>query len=111
MTNQRDSLSSSSFGVRARMVCVDSRSGNGSSSFFTSRGMGTGAVATTTCCSDVNLLGLAGAVRGFVAAALRGVISDCGSTGALGGAAGAVYAGAGAVTIGAAAVGGATMTG
>src|ERR1700729_3398445 len=57
MTNQRDaSLSSSSFGVNARIVCVDSRLSKGSSSFFTSRAAGAGAVATTTCCSEVSLL-------------------------------------------------------
>src|ERR1700743_711554 len=79
MTNQRDaSLSSSSFGVNARMVCVDSRLSKGSSSFFTSRAAGAGAVATTTCCSDVSLLGagLLAEARNF-GQDLRTVATDC----------------------------------
>src|ERR1700722_9532040 len=94
MTNQRDaSLSSSSFGVNARMVCVDSKLSSGSSSFFTSRGAGAGAVATTTCCSEVSLpdmdMGLVSEARNF-GQDLRTVATDCfrtdagfaGSTGA-----------------------------
>src|SRR5579872_2234101 len=78
MTNQR-SFSSSSFGVSARMVCVDSKSGKGSSSFFTSRGIGAGAVATTTCCRDLSLFGMGPGFFGMMP--LRGITSDCGITG------------------------------
>src|ERR1700723_510110 len=102
MTNQRDaSLSSSSFGVKARMVCVDSKLSSGSSSFFTSRGAGTGAVATTTCCNDVSLfgIGLAGDIRNF-GQPLRAVATDCVTTGA------AFGASTGAALFGAAALGG-----
>src|SRR3984957_10121795 len=102
MTNQRDaSLSSSSFGVKARMVCVDSKLSSGSSSFFTSRGAGTGAVATTTCCNDVSLfgMGLAGDIRNF-GQPLRAVATDCVTTGA------AFGASTGAAFLGAAGLGG-----
>src|ERR1700722_568393 len=102
MTNQRDaSLSSSSFGVKARMVCVDSKLSSGSSSFFTSRGAGTGAVATTTCCNDVSLfgIGLAGDIRNF-GQPLRAVATDCVTTGA------AFGASTGAALLGAAGLGG-----
>src|SRR5580698_9637036 len=84
MTNHRDvSLSSSSIGVNARMVCVDSKLSRGSSSFFTCRGAGAGAVATTTCCSDVSLLaaGLESAARNF-GQDLRAGATDCVRTGA-----------------------------
>src|SRR5476649_1738219 len=88
MTNQRDaSASSSSIGVNARMVCVDSRLSNGSSSFFTSRGAGAGAVATTTCCSEVSLpaTGLVGNARDFAQDFVqdrRAGATDCVVTGA-----------------------------
>src|ERR1700722_7402903 len=102
MTNQRDaSLSSSSFGVKARMVCVDSKLSSGSSSFFTSRGVGPGAVAPTTCCNDVSLfgMGLAGDIRNF-GQPLRAVATDCVTTGA------AFGASTGAAPLGAAGLGG-----
>src|ERR1700721_913062 len=85
MTNQRDaSLSCSSFGVKARIVCVDSKLSSGSSSFFTSRGAGAGAVATTTCCNDVSLLAMSlfGEVRNF-GQPLRADATDCVRTGAV----------------------------
>src|ERR1700689_4689054 len=85
MTNQRDaSLSSSSFGVKARMVCVDSKLSSGSSSFFTSRGAGAGAVATTTCYNDVSLfaMGLPADDRNF-GQPLRVAATDCVKTGAV----------------------------
>src|SRR5580698_10971236 len=84
MTNQRDtSLSSSSFGVNARIVCVDSRLSKGLSSFFTSRAAGAGAVATTTCCSEVSLLADVLKVdwRCFGADAFGGEATDCVNTG------------------------------
>src|SRR5580704_10943752 len=105
MTNQRDaSLSSSSIGVNARMVCVDSKLSRGSSSFFTSRGTGAGAVATTTCCSDVSLFatGLVSAARNF-GQDLRAGATDCVRTGA------AFAASIGAALLDAAAWGGGEM--
>src|ERR1700683_1398779 len=105
MTNQRDaSLSSSSIGVNARTVCVDSKLSRGSSSFFTSRGAGAGAVATTTCCSDVSLLamGLVSAARNF-GQDLRAGATGCVRTGA------AFAASIGAALLGAAAWAGGGM--
>lgn len=83
------------------MVCVDSKLSRGSSSFFTSRGAGAGALATTTCCNDVSLFapGLLSAARNF-GQDLRAGATDCVRTGAV------FTAGVGAALLGAAGFGG-----
>src|ERR1700719_4070037 len=100
MTNHRDtSSSSSSVGVSARMVCVDSKLSKGWSSFLTSRGAGAGVVATTTCCNEVSLLGLPNNARNFPEENLRAAESDWVRTGAgLTGSIGAVLFGTAGLT-------------